>query len=31
MARQLYDRIRMRLRRELLLERERSGFLTDAR
>jgi hypothetical protein len=31
MARQLYERIRLRLRRELLLDRERSGYLTDMR
>jgi hypothetical protein len=31
MARQLYERIRYRLRRELLLDRERGGYLTDMR
>jgi hypothetical protein len=31
LARQLYDRIRGQLRRELLLDRERAGYLTDAR
>ncbi len=31
LARRLYERLRHRLRRELLLDRERSGFLVDSR
>jgi hypothetical protein len=31
LARRLYDHISVRLRRELLLDRERSGLLTDMR
>ena len=31
LARRLYERLRHRLRRELLLDRERSGFLADSR
>jgi hypothetical protein len=29
LARKLYDRIRNRLKTELLVDRERAGFLTD--
>jgi hypothetical protein len=31
LARKLYDRIRTRLKTELLVDRERAGFLTDLR
>jgi hypothetical protein len=31
LARKLYDRIRSRLKTELLVDRERAGFLTDLR
>jgi hypothetical protein len=31
LARKLYDRIRTRLKSELLVDRERAGFLTDLR
>lgn len=31
LAARLYDRIRIRLRNELLVDRERAGFLTDLR
>ena len=31
LARKLYDRMRHRLKRELLLDRERGGFLADSR
>ena len=31
LARKLYDRIRGRLKTELLVDRERAGFLTDLR
>jgi hypothetical protein len=31
LARNLYDRIRTRLKSELLVDRERAGFLTDLR
>jgi hypothetical protein len=31
LARQLYERLRLRFKRELLLDRERSGFLADSR
>ena len=30
-SRRVYERIRLRLRRELLLDRERGGYLTDPR
>jgi len=31
LARRMYERLRLRLKRELLLDRERSGFLADSR
>jgi hypothetical protein len=31
LTRQIYERLRLRLRRELLLDRERGGFLADSR
>lgn len=31
LARKLYDRLRTRLKSELLVDRERAGFLTDLR
>jgi len=31
LARRIYERVRLRLRRELLLDRERGGRLTDSR
>jgi hypothetical protein len=31
LANRLYDRIRGRLRSELLIDRERAGFITDLR
>jgi hypothetical protein len=31
LARKLYDRLRTRLKTELLIDRERAGFLTDLR
>jgi hypothetical protein len=31
LARRLYDRLRSRLHRELLVDRERSGMVTDLR
>lgn len=31
LARKLYERLRLRLKRELLLDRERGGFLADSR
>jgi hypothetical protein len=31
LSRRIYERVRLRLRRELLLDRERGGYLTDSR